>query len=474
MLRLTGLVPRLNLPVPVSLFVVYAICLTPILVLLYVELAKRQARANPRGCRRLGLQNVSNNADEHDYDQQGFHKRATNGVGDKEKKIKIKALITYPIKSCAGVEFNFIDAVNTGFAYDRQFCFAEFIENKKKADGDETGAANGRWDCRTLRDGKFSKMALIRSEIWIPDPSSPAFSPRLPEVQSQGVLVIRYPRITDSFFTNLGMKLGLCASDESFQVPLHPPKDGSYPSIPIRIFSDTPHAYNYGAHVPASLSTLLGSTKPLSLFRSDANFPRPVRGNAPPADVLGFKPTMGFPDEYPLQLQNIASIRNMGERVNYAIPRFTVRRFRPNIVLEGAEAYAEDDWKRIRVTPGRESRVSLAGDRGGEREKSVDMFVSCHTVRCRLPNVDPETGERHAVEPDKTLRTTRDIDAGAVGKGCLGMMLVPVSKSEWLFFIRFLCWRVVILTWGGALEFVLHVGDEIEVLERGEHIYLAA
>ncbi|EEP77566.1 predicted protein [Uncinocarpus reesii 1704] len=445
MLRLAAIVPRLDLPVPVSLFIIYSVCLTPVLFLLYNELAGRRTRSRqPRGCRKLGLKSFSNLADEHQYSTNGVKSRSKDGT-EGEKKIKVKALISYPIKSCAGVEFNFADGTNTGLMYDRQFAFAEYIETTAKND-DGKKAVAGRWDCRTLRDGKFSKMALIRPEIWVPDPSSPTYSPKAPEVRSKGVLVINFPRTGTGLFTKLGMKLNLCSREESFQVPLFPP-DGEYSSIPMRIFSDTPNAYNYSTHIPSSLGAFLGSTKPLSLFRFDPEHPRPVRGNAPTEADLGFKPTMGFPDEYPLQMQNLASIRSMAEKVKYAIPKFTVRRFRPNIVLEGLEAYDEDDWKKMRIVPGPESRVMPSSS--SDDKKGVDILVACRTVRCRLPNVDPDTGERHQVEPDKTLKAMRNIDAGADKSGCLGMMLVPVSQ-----------------------KFTIHVGDEVEVLERGEHFYI--
>ncbi|EAS29409.3 MOSC domain-containing protein [Coccidioides immitis RS] len=459
MLRLTGVIPRFGLTVSVSLPIVYFICVAPLAFLLYIELTDRRSRSRqPRGCRKLGLKSCSNLADEHSYNTRGVHKRSKDDAG---KKIRVKALIVYPIKSCAGVEFNFIDGTDTGLMYDRQFAFAEYVETRNaegepKTNGSaEKNATTGRWDCRTLRDGKFSRMALVRPEIWIPDPSLPSYSPKAPAVRSKGVLVINYPRIATSFLTKLGMKLNLCSREESFQVPLYPP-DGEYPSIPFRIFRDTPNAYNYGDHIPSSLATFLGSTKPLSLFRVDPDHYRPVRGNAPPAADLGFEPTMGFPDEYPVQMQNLASIRNIAEQVQYAIPKFSVRRFRPNIVLEGLEAYDEDDWKRIRIVQGPRSRKappsSAEGDQDDEHKdegKGVDVIVACRTVRCRLPNVDPDTGERHQVEPDKTLRSMRNIDAGAGKSGCLGMMLVPVAR-----------------------KFTLHVGDEIEVRERGEHFYV--
>jgi uncharacterized protein YcbX len=67
-----------------------------------------------------------------------------------------------------------------------------------------------------------------------------------------------------------------------------------------------------------------------------------------------------------------------------------------------------------------------------------------------MPNVDQKTGEKHPTEPDRTLRSFRAVDEGAgQNMGCLGMQLVPISKE-------------------GALR----VGDEITVLEVGEHVYV--
>jgi len=111
--------------------------------------------------------------------------------------------------------------------------------------------------------------------------------------------------------------------------------------------------------------------------------------------------------------------------------RLSVTRFRANIIVSGPEAYEEDSWKKIRI--------------GG-----YSYAVSCRTARCKLPNVDQVTGQRHRLEPDRTLRSVRNIDAGAGDKiGCLGMQMVP---------------------W--AQESAIQVGDEVQVLEEGEHFYI--
>ena len=66
-----------------------------------------------------------------------------------------------------------------------------------------------------------------------------------------------------------------------------------------------------------------------------------------------------------------------------------------------------------------------------------------------MPNIDQITGNRHAAEPDQTLRRERRVDPGCPQYGVLGMQMVPISK-----------------------ESQIRVGDEITVLEVGEHVYI--
>ncbi|KAK2831004.1 hypothetical protein FQN49_007093 [Arthroderma sp. PD_2] len=436
MFVLRGVVPRLNLPVPIALALIYTFFVAPLFLLLYYEIKGRQQRAHtPKGCRKLGLHdNISNLNDEAEYGPNGLKKDST------DKTARVKALIVYPIKSCKGIEFNRAEFEDSGLAWDRKFCFAEYTKSR---DEDGVEKDEGRWDAKTLRDGKYSRMALIRPEIWVPDPSSESYDARLRSVKSGGILIVYFPRDTSSlpFWTKLGISIGLLESEEFFSLPLNPPKSedqaSAYPLEPIRLFGVPTKGTQYTTHVPSSLSRFLESKKPLSLFRVHPSHDRVAVGNAPTKAELGFTPAMAFSDQYPLQVQNLGSLRDMSGRTSYAIPHLSVRRFRPNIVVEGVGAYEEDAWKMIRIVP-------------EEKGEEVDIHVSCRTVRCRLPNVDPDTGERHLVEPDKTLRGTRAIDEGANGGGCLGMMLVP-TKSK----------------------FTIRVGDEVKVLSTGEHFYKA-
>lgn len=70
-------------------------------------------------------------------------------------------------------------------------------------------------------------------------------------------------------------------------------------------------------------------------------------------------------------------------------------------------------------------------------------------MRCKLPNVDPETGIRNPNEPDVTMRKYRVVDPGHKTGACMGLQMVPVSTKG-----------------------VMKVGDEVKILERGEHFYI--
>ena len=112
-------------------------------------------------------------------------------------------------------------------------------------------------------------------------------------------------------------------------------------------------------------------------------------------------------------------------------PRLSAARFRANLIITGPEAYHEDTWRRIKIG-------------------FYEYDISARTARCKMPNVDQVTGERHPSEPDRTLRAERAVDAGAgPNVGCLGMQMVPIAKDS-----------------------ALRVGDEITVLELGEHCYI--
>ena len=81
---------------------------------------------------------------------------------------------------------------------------------------------------------------------------------------------------------------------------------------------------------------------------------------------------------------------NSLEKVNEICEKLhcEMQRFRPNIVVKGCDAFAEDEWEMLKI---------------GDTE-----FRCLHRCpRCILPNVDPETGFRDKDEPFKSLRKFR-------------------------------------------------------------------
>lgn len=74
-----------------------------------------------------------------------------------------------------------------------------------------------------------------------------------------------------------------------------------------------------------------------------------------------------------------------------------------------------------------------------------------------MPNVDQDSGFRHPVEPDKSLRKYREVDEGAPRMGCLGMQMTPLFEGA---------------EDPEAMESWVEVGMDVEVLGRGDHVYI--
>lgn len=155
----------------------------PVIIIIVRQYSSAHPR-QPRGCRRLGLPPGHTNL--HDEFDPKYSKGTSSDVDGKgQPSWRIKALFTHPIKSCAAIELDVTHVVSTGFAFDRQFCFAEQFTPDQASASD--GKTQPYWDARTLRNGHYSRLTLIRPEIWVPDPAAPDYAPDLDEVRSQGI-----------------------------------------------------------------------------------------------------------------------------------------------------------------------------------------------------------------------------------------------------------------------------------------------
>lgn len=105
---------------------------------------------------------------------------------------------------------------------------------------------------------------------------------------------------------------------------------------------------------------------------------------------------LSFADGYPFLLINEASFHDVQQRCPSSIK---LEQFRPNLVVAGADAWAEDGWQVIRVG-----------------EVMFDVVKPCS--RCVLTTVSIERGRKHpSGEPLNTLQTFRTADGGSVDFG---------------------------------------------------------
>ena len=193
--------------------------------------------------------------------------------------------------------------------------------------------------------------------------------------------------------------LSLSAPDMStVDVPLDPRPS---PVMKVRIWQSVCEAVPVSSYADAWLSDYLGRACRLVYMpettRRASNAAHGGEGNL-----------VGFADGYAYLAITEASLTDLNARLaargQLAVP---MNRFRPNLVVSGAESFAEDGWKEIRVGEAVLRAVKPCG-------------------RCQVPTTDQTTGEVTGPEPLATLGTFRD---SAQFGTTFGMNLVTVSPG---------------------------------------------
>lgn len=133
--------------------------------------------------------------------------------------------------------------------------------------------------------------------------------------------------------------------------------------------------------------------------------------------------TVSLADAYPILAATTDSLDALNDRI--AVGRLAdegpipMKRFRPNLVIEGGQPWEEDGWRRVRI--------------GAAIFRAVK---GCD--RCVMTTIDPDSG-RHGKEPIATLARHRRWDK----RTWFGMQLIPDTPGTQV------C-----------------VGDEVEILDR--------
>ncbi|HEX8546311.1 MAG TPA: MOSC N-terminal beta barrel domain-containing protein [Cytophagaceae bacterium] len=114
--------------------------------------------------------------------------------------------------------------------------------------------------------------------------------------------------------------------------------------------------------------------------------------------------TTTFTDDYPILLISQSSLDDLNARLEQPLP---MNRFRPNIVVSGTSAFAEDGWSKIKI---------------GE----IEFDVVKPSARCVMITIEQETGTGGAKEPLKTLSTYRSKD----NKILFGQYLIHLRQDN--------------------------------------------
>lgn len=197
-------------------------------------------------------------------------------------------------------------------------------------------------------------------------------------------------------------RIGVSLQHDGVEVDI--PEQGRYTlcetreSLRALVWRDWTQAYVGEAEANEALSRYCG--KPLRfVFMPDESFRR-----VDTARVQDLR-RVSFADGFPLLITNLASLDELNSRLDAPVE---MRRFRPNIVVEGAEAWAEDRWRLVEV---------------GDNQFSLVKPCS----RCVMTTVDPDSGIKDAsVQPLRTLSTYRRTDDGVI----FGMNAIHESEGR--------------------------------------------
>jgi uncharacterized protein len=239
----------------------------------------------------------------------------------------IASVHLHPIKSCGGVAVAEALLIETGLELDRAWMVVD-------ADGTMI----------TQRDRP--RLALVQPTLRRDD------------------MVLRAPGM-------LALHIALDAVEE----PTH-----------ARVWNDEVKAYDMGALAAQWFTDFLGQAARLVRFD-----PEQKRLSDPQwtADVAAEN---AFGDGFPLLVTSTASLADLNERLRAkGAQAVTMARFRPNLVLDGLQAYDEDQL----------GEIAIEAEGGPVRLRLVKPCT-----RCSIPNVDPVSAET-SHEPGDTLASYR-------------------------------------------------------------------
>lgn len=201
---------------------------------------------------------------------------------------------------------------------------------------------------------------------------------------------------------------------EKFDDLLIPLAPDSTDRIKVQIWADVCDAIAYNAKINGWFSEVLKIDCRLVFMPDDARrFVEPdyrVRD----ADITSFS------DAFPYLLIGENSLADLNSRLEKPV---AMNRFRPNFTIQNAAAFAEDDWRQIKIG-------------------TAVFHAVKRCARCVVTTIDQATGESDGKNPLQTLAQFRTAKSNNRNKIVFGQYLIAEDANQ-----------------------TVRVGDEIEVLK---------
>lgn len=153
----------------------------------------------------------------------------------------------------------------------------------------------------------------------------------------------------------------------------------------VEIWQDSPKALRYTNGINDWLRQVLDADVQLVYMHDD--FRREVEPEYAVNDDI-----VSFADAYPFLVISEETLGFLNQKLEQPLP---MNRFRPNLVVAGAEVHGEHNWRKFSV---------------GE-----NVFYGVKPCkRCVMTTVDQQSGEFTGKEPLKTLATYRSVPGGVI------------------------------------------------------------
>ena len=266
----------------------------------------------------------------------------------------LSELFVYPIKSCAGIALDVARLEPYGLAYDRNWMIV-----------DPAG--------RFVTQREFPRLALVRTAL------------------TADALVVDAPGMAP------------------LALPIDPDVDADVPRVAATVWRDTVSAIDTGDDAARWFSAFVGV--PLRRVRFDPAAERIASRNWTGEATVPVR----FADGFPLLVIGRASLDDLNGRLaRKGVDALPMNRFRPNLVIDGIDAYEEDFLETLQI------------DTAGAR---VQLRIVKPCARCPIPTIDQARGApdpRWPHEPTDTMSTYRANDR-MDGALTFGQNAIPID-----------------------------------------------